>query len=58
MPIDYKRYPENWLSEIRPRIMARADNTCEHNDCDFKHLEEVWAVKRKGKTTGWYRVRK
>lgn len=23
MPIDYKKYPANWLSEIRPRIMKR-----------------------------------
>lgn len=55
MPIDYKRYPRNWLNEIRPRIMQRANNTCEQDGCDFKHLEEVWAVKRKGRTTGWYR---
>lgn len=55
MPIDYKKYPPNWLNEIRPRIMHRANNTCENEDCDFKHLEEVWAVKYKGRTTGWYR---
>lgn len=24
MPIDYSKYPKNWRSEIRPRIMARA----------------------------------
>lgn len=29
MPCDYKEYPENWLSEIRPRILKRADNRCE-----------------------------
>ena len=55
MPIDYKRYPANWLSEIRPRILAWANNKCENDGCDFAHLEEVWAVKRKGRTTGWYR---
>jgi hypothetical protein len=55
MPIDYKKYPSNWLKEIRPRIMHRANNTCECEQCDFKHLEEVWAVKYKGRTTGWYR---
>lgn len=55
MPIDYKKYPANWLSEIRPRIMQRANNTCECEDCDFKHLEEVFAVRHKGKTTGWFR---
>ncbi len=55
MPIDYKKYPPNWLSEIRPRIMKRANNTCEFDGCDFKHLEIVWSVKYKGKTIGWFR---
>jgi hypothetical protein len=55
MPIDYKRYPPNWLTEIRPRILKRANNQCEQPNCDFKHLEEVWAVKHKGKTIGWFR---
>jgi hypothetical protein len=55
MPIDYKKYPPNWLKEIRPRIMQRANNTCECDGCDFKHLEEVWAVRHKGKTIGWFR---
>ena len=29
MPIDYSKYPPNWRSEIRPRILARAGNCCE-----------------------------
>lgn len=29
MPIDYKLYAENWLSEIRPAILQRAGNRCE-----------------------------
>ena len=29
MPIDYSRYPKNWLTEIRPAILARAGNRCE-----------------------------
>lgn len=29
MPINYKLYPKNWLSEIRPEILARAKNCCE-----------------------------
>jgi len=56
MPIDYSKYPPNWLTEIRPRIMARANNTCEFEGCDFKHGETVWAVRYHGKTTGWYRT--
>jgi len=29
MPIDYKKYPKNWKSEIRPAILKRANNCCE-----------------------------
>lgn len=29
MPIDYKLYPKNWKSEIRPAILNRANNKCE-----------------------------
>lgn len=29
MPCDYKRYPSNWHTEIRPRILERARNRCE-----------------------------
>ena len=29
MPIDYSKYPPNWKSEIRPRILKRANNCCE-----------------------------
>jgi len=29
MPIDYKNYPKNWKTEIRPSIMKRAKNRCE-----------------------------
>ena len=55
MPIDYNRYPKNWKTEIRPRIMKRANNTCEFEGCNFKHGDEVWAVRYRGKTTGWFR---
>ena len=29
MPIDYRKYPKNWKTEIRPRILERAQNKCE-----------------------------
>lgn len=29
MPIKYSRYPPNWKTEIRPRILERAKNCCE-----------------------------
>lgn len=29
MPIDYKEYPVNWKTEIRPSVLKRAKNCCE-----------------------------
>jgi len=29
MPCDYSKYPPNWKTEIRPRILKRAGNCCE-----------------------------
>lgn len=29
MPCDYSKYPPNWKTEIRPRILKRARNRCE-----------------------------
>ena len=29
MPINYKNYPPDWKTRIRPAILARAGNTCE-----------------------------
>lgn len=31
MPIDYSEYPQNWLTEIRPAVLKRANDLCE--DC-------------------------
>ena len=45
MPIDYSKYPPNWLSEIRPRIMERANNKCEF--CGLEHKQIVWGVRLK-----------
>jgi len=30
MPIDYSKYPPNWKTEIRPRILERAKKCCQH----------------------------
>lgn len=40
MPIDYKRYPKNWKTEIVPRILKRAGNKCEV--CGIKNREVVF----------------
>ncbi len=29
MPIDYRKYPKNWKTEIRPAILERANGCCE-----------------------------
>jgi hypothetical protein len=29
MPINYKEYPPNWKTEIRPAVLNRANNCCE-----------------------------
>jgi len=29
MPCDYKKYPPNWKSEIRPAVLKRAEHRCE-----------------------------
>ena len=41
MPIDYKKYPPNWKTEIRPRILERANNCCEN--CLVKNYE--WIIR-------------
>jgi 5-methylcytosine-specific restriction endonuclease McrA len=40
MPIDYSKYPPNWSSEIRPRILKRANNCCEW--CKAPNKTDVW----------------
>ena len=42
MPIDYSKYPDNWLSEIRPRILARENNCCKF--CGIKNALLGWRV--------------
>lgn len=56
MPIDYKKYPANWKSEIVPAVLKRADNACE--SCGLHNHVFVWAIKLwvKGKD-GRYRLR-
>jgi hypothetical protein len=55
MPIDYKKYPPNWLKEIRPRIMARANDKCEC--CGLEHKQVVYAIKLKINDNGNYKLK-
>lgn len=42
MPIDYSKYPDDWLTEIRPRILERASNMCEQ--CGLENGMEVTSL--------------
>lgn len=42
MPIDYRNYPENWLSEIRPRILERENHCCKF--CGIANRLLGWRV--------------
>lgn len=48
MPCNYSKYPPNWKSEIRPRILARAGNRCEL--CGAKNKD----VGYRGKGGKWF----
>lgn len=37
MPINYSKYPPNLKTEIRPRILARANNCCEVAGCGLRN---------------------
>lgn len=45
MPINYSKYPPNWRSEIRPRILIRANNCCEF--CGIKNGSTAQSAKGK-----------
>lgn len=42
MPIDYKRYPPNWKTEIVPAVLERANNRCEC--CELRNGQIVFAA--------------
>jgi hypothetical protein len=49
MPIDYSKYPPNW-SEIRIRILERADNKCEYECCGLENKSKINSFKENGIT--------
>lgn len=40
MPVNYALYPKNWKTEIRPRILARAEHRCEW--CGVPNKAIIW----------------
>jgi hypothetical protein len=56
MPIDYKKYPENWKKEIVPAVIKRADGKCEM--CGLENYATVWSVRFPIRDTdGRYKLR-
>lgn len=45
-PENKSLYPDNWKTEIRPAILERAGNCCEH--CGKPHMHTVRAIRKKG----------
>lgn len=43
MPIDYKKYPKNWKTEIVPAVLKRADNKCE--ECALENGQIIFSIK-------------
>lgn len=55
MPIDYKRYPPNWKSEIVPAVLKRANNECE--ECGLINGSTVYGIKLWIKDVNRYKLR-
>lgn len=50
MPINYRDYPPDWRTVIRPRILARAGNRCEQ--CGVANGARIW--RKRAVEGGWY----
>ncbi|HRI24373.1 MAG TPA: hypothetical protein PLZ45_06830 [Ferruginibacter sp.] len=55
MPIDYKRYPPNWKTEIVPSVRNRSGGCCEN--CGLKNGQIVFSVKMWIKDIDRYKIR-
>lgn len=42
MPIDYKKYPPNWKTEIVPAVLKRANDCCE--ECKLENGSLIYSV--------------
>jgi len=51
MPINYSKYPPNWKTEIRPRILKRAGDCCEW--CKLENGSFVWSIMTHKRTRRW-----
>jgi len=55
MPIDYKRYPPNWKTEIVPAVLKRANDRCEC--CGLQNGWTVWSIHLPVRQDGRYKQR-
>ena len=55
MPIDYKKYPKNWKSEIVPFILEREKNKCKF--CGLENKSIVSSIKISVKVDGKYKLK-
>ena len=44
-PIDYRQYPPNWWTVVRPAVLKRAGRVCERPGCDHADGEKMLSVK-------------
>jgi len=49
MPFKKELYPENWSTEIRPAILKRAGNRCEHPGCGVENHSIIEGNKKGSK---------
>lgn len=56
MPCNYSKYPPNWFTEIRPRVLQRAGNCCEWPGCGLANNSTACSVKQKNRPTVWYKT--
>lgn len=54
MPINYSKYPPNWKTEIRPRILERAKHRCEF--CELKNHQTVYSARIYGGKSEWFKT--
>jgi hypothetical protein len=56
MPIDYSRYPQNWKSEIVPRVLSRAGDCCEN--CGIANGSTATSIALRIQDNGRYKVKR
>jgi len=56
MPIDYSRYPDDWKTDIVPRILNRADHKCEF--CGIENKSKTTSIPMKVSDGFRYKIKR